>query len=390
VTTSRTAPGPAIEALLASVPPSDEQIDRFLESHSFPVVEGERCTFVYHGDAIDVRLRHWVYGLPNDLPFERIPGTDLWYRALELSEGARVEYKLEVTEGEGTRLIEDPLNPLRAEDPFGANSVCRAFGYEVPAWALPDPDVAAGTLEDRVFRSRSLAGSRNITLYRPAGFEQGRPYPILAVHDGGDYLRYAGLKTVLDNLIHGGEVAPLVAVLMHPPDRMAQYRDSGPHAVYLAEELIPWLERDLSLGGAPQARGLMGASLGAVASLSTAIRYPGTFGRLLLQSGSFAHGKVDARAEIGPFLPIVEMVNRFREEPLYVSERVFVSCGLHESLIEENRALIPVLEGTGMSVRYVEARDGHNWENWRDRLGVALPFLFPGPRAPVHLGDIHA
>ena len=33
----------------------------------------------------------------------------------------------------------------------------------------------------------------------------------------------------------------------------------------------------------------------------------------------------------------------------------------------------------GMAVRYVEARDGHNWENWRDRLREGLAWLFPGP-----------
>ena len=28
---------------------------------------------------------------------------------------------------------------------------------------------------------------------------------------------------------------------------------------------------------------------------------------------------------------------------------------------------------------YEEARDGHNWENWRDRLRSGLSWLFPGP-----------
>ena len=47
---------------------------------------------------------------------------------------------------------------------------------------------------------------------------------------------------------------------------------------------------------------------------------------------------------------------------------------------------------TGMEVRYVEARDGHNWENWRDRLREGLSWLFPGPllyRLRVELGRRH-
>jgi enterochelin esterase family protein len=79
------------------------------------------------------------------------------------------------------------------------------------------------------------------------------------------------------------------------------------------------------------------------------------------------------------FDPIAEFVNRFRRNPTAVSRRVFVSCGMYESLIYENRSLVPVLQRTGMDVRFVESRDGHNWENWRDRLREGLSWLFPGP-----------
>ena len=79
------------------------------------------------------------------------------------------------------------------------------------------------------------------------------------------------------------------------------------------------------------------------------------------------------------FDPVVEFMNRFRANPGQPAEKVFVSCGQYESLIYENRSLLPLLQETGMRVRYAEARDGHNWENWRDRLREGLSFLFPGP-----------
>ena len=56
-----------------------------------------------------------------------------------------------------------------------------------------------------------------------------------------------------------------------------------------------------------------------------------------------------------------------------------MSCGVYESLIYENRSLAPLLQRSGMEIRYREARDGHNWENWRDRLRDGLSWLFPGP-----------
>ena len=45
-----------------------------------------------------------------------------------------------------------------------------------------------------------------------------------------------------------------------------------------------------------------------------------------------------------------------------------------------NRSMVPVFEAAGMTVRYTEARDGHSWENWRDRLRDGLSWIFPGPQ----------
>jgi enterochelin esterase-like enzyme len=371
--------GLAIGEFIDGGRPTPDRIDAFLSQRTFPIVEGRLCTVVFRGEAREVRMRHWIYGLPTAEPFERIPGSDLWYHILELPEKSRVEYKLEVHGRKGVRLVRDPLNPQLAHDPFGANSVLHSSGYQVPDWAHTDADVPEGSLEDREFHSEVLDGQRRITLYRPARFKESRRYPLLIVHDGGDYLRFASLKTVLDNLIDRMEIPGLVAVMTHPPDRMEQYRDHPEHARYLTDELVPHLERELPLIGAPRGRALMGASLGAVASLSTAIRYPNFYGRLLLQSGSFAFSDIGTHDRGPIFDPIAEMVNAYRAAPTEVSERVFVSCGTYESLIYENRSLVPVLTETGMDVRYVEARDGHNWEAWRDHLRRGLSFLFPGP-----------
>jgi enterochelin esterase-like enzyme len=148
---------------------------------------------------------------------------------------------------------------------------------------------------------------------------------------------------------------------------------------------VPHLEKKFPLDGRPQARCLMGASFGAVAALSTAWRRPGFYGRLLLQSGSFTFTDIGERNHRGPlFDPIVAFINQFRAHPMAVAERIFVSCGMYESLIYENRSLVPMLQSTGMDVRYVEARDGHNWENWRDRLREGLSWLFPGPLLLVY------
>jgi enterochelin esterase-like enzyme len=359
----------AIHRLLEHGLPSREAIDGFLAGHTFPLVEGTKVTFIYRGEG-PISLRHWVFGLPSSQPLSRLPGTDLWYLIMEIPPRSRIEYKLE-RNGE---LFEDPLNPLRARDPFGANSALHTPGYEVPDWIRPDPEAREGTLDEH------RVAERTVKVYLPARFRRTRRYPLLVVHDGDDYLRYTGMKAILDNLIHRLEIPDLVVAFTTSGNRLHDYADDAGHARYLTDQLVPGLERIFPLLGRASGRGLMGASFGAVASLSAAWRASGFYGRLLLQSGSFAFTDIGQRNHRGPlFDPIVAFMNRFRARPHMVAERLFLSCGVYESLIYENRSLVPLLQSAGMEVRFVEARDGHNWENWRDRLRHGLSWLFPGP-----------
>jgi enterochelin esterase family protein len=199
------------------------------------------------------------------------------------------------------------------------------------------------------------------------------------VHDGYDYLRYANLQVVLDNLIHRLEIPPLIAALTQSPERLEEYAGHDGHARFVAQEIPELLRHSFPLHPSPATRGLMGASFGAVASLHAAWRHPGAFGRLVLQSGSFAFADIGHHRRTATFDPVARFVNEFRRRPGRVAERMYLSCGIYESLIYENRSLVPLLRHHGIEVRYEEVRDGHNWENWRDRLQSALTWLFPGP-----------
>lgn len=368
-----------IHKLIQGIAAKTTTVQTFLDENTFPLVEGSHTTFVYVGEAAEVRLRHWVYGLPSAQPFSRIPGTDLWYHIVELPHGSRVEYKIETEIDGKIEWIRDPLNPLLAHDPFGANSVCQAHGYTAPDWTESDPEAREGTLEHIVIPRTPFGTGRRVTVYLPARFRKTRRYPLLVVHDGGDYLRYARLKTVLDNLIHRLEVTPLIAALTHPADRLIEYPNNAQHAQFIVDYVIPNMERRYPVYDSPKWRCLMGASFGAVASLSTAWRSPDVFGGLLLQSGSFAFTDIGESRRGPNFAKVVEFVNAFRQSPGRPAEKVYLSCGIYESLIYENRSIVPFLQEAGMTVRYEEARDGHNWENWRDRMRTGLSWLFPGP-----------
>ncbi len=355
------------------------EVDAFLAENEFPIVDGTKVTFVWRGHADEVNLRHWIYSLESAMPFTCVHGTDIWFLHMELPERSRVEYKLEVIQHGRRQLLKDPLNPHLALDPFGANSVVHGEGHERPDWTLEDSEARPGTIAEHSIKSKAFGEQRDYQVYLPARFHSSRRYPLLIVHDGFDFLRFAELQTALDNLIHRLEIPPLIAALTQSPNRMHEYADDENHAKFLAGELVPEMEQLYPLVGTPSARALMGASFGAVASLSTAWRNPGVFGNLLLCSGSFAFTDIGEHQRGPAFDPIVPFVNAFRADPGRPVDKVYLSCGTYESLIYENRSMVPLLQETGMSVRWSEVRDGHNWENWRDRLREGLSWIFPGP-----------
>ncbi len=369
----------ALLAELLSRQPDDTDVTRFLHENAVPLTDPGGVTFLYHGEADAVLLRHWVYGLPSSQSLERAPGTDLWHLFLELPPGSRIEYKFDVVKNGANDWITDPLNPLTAEDPFGHNSVCRAHGYERPDWTLPGSGARQGTLETISLHSRHLQGPRQVSLYLPARFRRTRQYPLMIVHDGHDFLKFADLKAVLDNLIDSLEIAPMVVALTQPGDRLTEYAGDVGHGAFLVKELLPRLQSSLPLEDSPRHRCLMGASFGAVASLATAWQHQGVFDRLLLLSGSFAFSDIGAHTRGPVFDPVVRFMNGLRARPGRPSRKIYLACGMYESLIYENRSLVPLLQANDMLVRYREVRDGHNWENWRDRLQDGLSWLFPGP-----------
>lgn len=360
-------------------------VEEWMQGRAFPIVEGKHATVVWRGEADEVRLRHFIFGLETSQPLTRVPETSLWQLDIEIPRGSRVEYKLEVRRGEHNTWIRDPLNPHLARDPFGANSVLQGAGYERPVWTRPEPNTREGALEPFSIHSEAFGEARSGQLYLPARYRRTRRYPLLVCHDGSDYLNYAGMKVVLDNLIERLEIPPLIAIFIDSPDRLKEYANDERHAYFITKELAPLAAKRLPLVDTPRSRCLMGASFGGVATLSTAVRYPNYWGRLLLQSGSFAFTDIGHQNHRGTvFDPVVRFMNAFRAGPKAVSERVFISCGVYESLIYENRSIAPLLAETGMEVRLVEARDGHNWENWRDRSREGLSWLFPGPLMMVY------
>ena len=365
---------PALETL-AGGRPDAEAVEAFLGGQDFPLAEPGNLTFAWRGHADHVHLVRWIHGGADRLPFARLGGTELWLLRVAVEDGGRFEYKFAIGREGSEALVLDPLNPARAGDPFGENSVAGTLGYERPEWSLPR-GAPAGRIEEIAVASPSFGEVRGVRAYLPAGHDPARAYPLLVVHDGDDFVAYADLPVVLDNLIDAGEIPPVIAALVQTRDRLGEYSGSRAHARFLVQELLPELGGRWCIATAAHDRVLLGASLGAVASLATAFRFPGVFGGLVLKSGSFILDERKlARRPHAVFHRIARLMRALRRAPSLPGMRAFVSTGELEGLADENRALASFLRERDVDVLFKSAWDGHHWHNWRDQLRDGLTWV---------------
>jgi len=362
---------PPIVAELAAATGEDRWAT--LRSLGTPLVHGRLTTFVHLGEADSVDVHHFMARFPAFPSLGRVaPG--LHAVTTRLPEGARIEYKLTVSTGDGTTADVDPHNPHRATDPFGANSVAYAPGYVEPWWTAPTEGHAV-TLRRGFVESSAFERRRFVRWYHPT-VDQPDRLPLLVVHDGSDFVNHAGIVDALDNLIRARAIPPVVAALIDSGDRLTEYADDPRHAEFVAEVVDAAIRRHRATRD-PARHVYLGASMGAVAALAAAWRNGGP-GGLVLLSGSFVTA-VGGPMQRGPhFQPIIDFMARFTADPGRPAARIYQACGAYEGLAPDNRAFTSVLDRTGAAVRFEEARDGHHWHNWRDRLGAALVHTLSG------------
>ena len=341
-----------------------------------PEVGAARVTFrVPDPDAAleEVRLYQEVQRPRVGPAFTRDGAAGTWELDFPRPAVDRMEYQLALRyPGAGPVLLPDPANPLRADGPFGEKSVIEFPGYRPPAWLAatgrpPTPGTTGLAVPSRVLGTRVP-----VEVWRSPGGRRGRPgdpLPMLVVHDGPEYARYASLLDLLTVATGDGRLPPMRAALLAPVDRNEHYSASPAWSRTLVSEVLP------ALGAVaptpPGRRHLvgMGASLGGLAALAAARTAPASFGGLFLQSGSFFRPLEDDHERDFPrFQRITRFVDDLAAggagsaEP----EVAALTCGTVEENLHGNRVVRDALAARGWRVTLAEHRDAHNWVAWRD------------------------
>jgi hypothetical protein len=103
-----------------------------------PHVTHDGVTFVYPDPERrldEVRLHQELLRPRPGPAFPPRDDSGLWRLSFPRLGVDRMEYVFELRSGDGSTLVCDPGNPLRAAGPFGDKSVIEFPGYRAPAWA---------------------------------------------------------------------------------------------------------------------------------------------------------------------------------------------------------------------------------------------------------------
>jgi enterochelin esterase family protein len=207
---------------------------------------------------------------------------------------------------------------------------------------------------------RVLGRAMPIRVWSPGG----GALPLLVAHDGPEYDQRAKLTRYAGVVIERGAVTPFRVALLPPGDRNEWYSASARYGRALCERILPAIAERIEVAGRPVG---VGASLGALSMLQAQRAWPGTFGALFLQSGSFFVPRFD-RHESG--FPRYERIVRFvrgvrrardPEDPI----RVTMTCGAAEENLHNNRVMVTALAAQGYDAGLAEVRGAHDWASWR-------------------------
>ncbi len=211
-----------------------------------------------------------------------IPGTKLWYRLMTLRLGTTHNY-----------------NYFANGKSLGTYDVA---GYNPDSYPLPG--VPRGTLSAmKTLQSKVYPGmSANYWVYVNPGADLTNGAPLMVWQDGEtivgnqDLLRLR-LQIVSDNLVAKKLIPPMVHVLIQPGmggeatgTRMRSIlydTVSDRYGKYLAEEILPDVEKTYKVRHDGYSRAIAGASSGAICAFNVAWYYPGDYTRVLSHIGSY-------------------------------------------------------------------------------------------------------
>lgn len=338
-----------------------EVLARIEASGGTPIVSGEKTLFLAQSNGNDEPRIIGDFNQGGSTSSEFVGNGTMhqianssWY-GLEarLPSDAYIGYQVQ----HGRAAAADPLNPKSVRT-FGAvRSVVE--GRLARRSLRSTASIPQGSFDQFVVASRFRGNERRVSVYLPLGYRsEGPRLPTIYVKDGTRFRSEGELPAILDAAIADGYIAPVILVFVDPVNRGLEYGTATAYRRFIAEELVPEVERRYATGGAPERRALLGASRGGLAVIDLGVQHSELFGFTAAMSPALRP------------LPIIDAI----EERSQVEGHFLVMVSRFDSpeLVDDGEQLIHVLEGRADRVIPVFMPIDHSIHGWKRWLDVVL------------------
>lgn len=286
--------------------------------------------------------------------------------------------------------VNDPSNVFMIRDVGTVTNVFLIPGGRASLYAVGD--VPHGTVSKVWYDSKRLGMKRRMTVYTPAGYENGsNAYPVLyLLHGmGGDEEAWPALgraAQILDNLIARGEAEPMIVVMpngnasqeaapgethhgfVQPTTALPNTMDGTFEAAF--PDIVSYIDSTYRTKADRRHRAIAGLSMGGCHACHISKQYPDDFGYV----GLFSAAIMPMNPGDSPIYKDMDAkLTRQFEQPPYL---YWIGIGEKDFLYQVNADFRKKLDAAGYPYTYYESPGGHIWRNWRIYLTEFLPKLF--------------
>jgi predicted alpha/beta superfamily hydrolase len=244
------------------------------------------------------------------------------------------------------------------------------------------------------FRSPQLNNERKLRIYLPPAYAENskKRYPVLYLHDGQNLFDAKtasfgvewNIDEVADRMIANGSMQEVIIVgIDNTADRIAEYTPCcdpkygggklNDYAKFVTATVKPWVDSHYRTLRDRQHTAIMGSSLGGIASVYIAQRYPRVFSMAGGMSSSFWWNES----------------NMVRNAPPHLAVKFYIDAGTAMDGLDATAAFRKAMLRRG----YRQGRDFyfyqdeggmHNEQSWASRVHIALGWFFGTRRRDAH------
>ncbi len=204
-----------------------------------------------------------------------------------------------------------------------------------------------------------------------------------------------------------------LAVVMPAGENMFYVDQKASHnyyGEYIGKELVELTRKMFPLSKRREDTYIAGLSMGGYGALRNGLKYHETFGCIAGLSVAAVIDEIEKRTDDVPFFlqsrayaesifGDLDKVAKSDKNPKWLAQklaeekaelpRIYIACGMEDSLREKNQDLQEYLKGLGFDVTYEEGPGAHEWDFWNRYIKKVLDWLpLEGRQAGINSGNV--